>query len=157
MRNVVILGQGPGAYMCGIYAHTANLSPIIIKACKKSMTDFSGSEKVVGVKGIQSPEELVGLVERQSKNMGIEVREEEILNISKKQNHFEIETNTGTHETRSLVIDSKDLEKKYRPLLGGRGVFYVSDKAPYREAIILASAGCKVSFDVKEFIDAINQ
>lgn len=157
MRNVIILGQGPGAYMCGIYTHTANLSPIIIKACKKSMADFSGFENVVGAKGIQSPEEFVGLVEKQSKNMGIEVREEELLSISKKENHFEIETSTGIHETRSLVIDSKALEEKYRPLLGCRGVFYVSDKAPYREAIILASAGCKVSFDVKEFIDAINQ
>ncbi|KAG5858898.1 hypothetical protein KMI_10g15970 [Encephalitozoon hellem] len=157
MRNVVILGQSPGAYMCGIYTHTANLSPMIIKPCEESMEDFSGFKSIVGVKEVQCPNELMDLIERQSRNMGIEVREGKILNVSKRENHLEVETSTGTYKTRSLVIDSKALEEKYRPLLEDRGIFYVSDKAPYREAIVLAAAGCKVSFDVKEFIDAIGQ
>ncbi|CAD24938.1 THIOREDOXIN REDUCTASE [Encephalitozoon cuniculi GB-M1] len=156
MRSVVIVGQGPGAYMCGIYLHTANMSPLIIKACKEK-PDFSGSGNVVGVKGIQRPEEFIDLVERQSRNMGINVVEEEVVEIARREGCLEVKTDASVYKTKSLVIDSKALETRYRPLLEDNGVFYVSDKAPCKEAIVLAGAGCKVSFDVKEFMDTMKQ
>ncbi|ADM10919.1 thioredoxin reductase [Encephalitozoon intestinalis ATCC 50506] len=155
MRSVIIIGQGPGTYMCGIYIHTANLSPLILKVPGEEEMDFSGAENVVGVKDVQEPKEFISLVESQARNMGIEVLEEEVVEILREDDYFAIKTNAGLHKTRSLVIDSRALEGRYRPLLGNRGVFYVNDKVPYREAIILAGAGCKISFDVKEFINSI--
>lgn len=153
MRNVVIVGQSPGAYMCGIYTHTANLMPLIVKGSKGPDLEFSGSENVAGVAGVRASGEFIDLVERQSRNMGIEVLDEDVLELSRGDGFLEIKTSSGTHRTRALVIDSAALEEKYRSSLGSSGVFYTSDKTPYREAIVIAGGGCKVSFDVKEFLE----
>ncbi|KHN70404.1 thioredoxin reductase-like protein [Ordospora colligata] len=154
MKNVVIVGQGPASYMCGIYIHTANLSPMIIKDSIQQAQSFIGFDKVAGVDGVGAPDEFTNLLEKQARNMGIDVVNDSITCISRANDVFTVVTSNASYKSKSLVIDSACLEKKYRAALGETGVFYTSDKITHNEAIIMAGAGCKVSFDVKEFIEA---
>ncbi|KAH9412160.1 hypothetical protein HK407_01g00520 [Ordospora pajunii] len=154
MKNVVIIGQGPAAYMCGIYIHTANLSPMIIKDSMQQAPSFLGFDKVAGVDGVSTSDEFTNLLEKQARNMSIDIVEDSVICISRTNNAFTVATSNALYESKALVIDSICLEKKYRVSLGDTGVFYTSDKATHNEAIIIAGAGCKVSFDLKEFIEA---
>lgn len=155
MEKAIIIGSSPAAYMCAIYMHTANITPLIIKT-RGTDLDFSGSENVAGVNA-NTPEEFTALVEAQTRNMGIRVMEDEVLDISRSSNMFKVRTNGEVHETKSLIIDDSCMEGKYRQELGNEGVFYTNDRISHREAIVVASAGCKTSFDVKEFIESVTK
>lgn len=155
-RKVIIVGGSPAAYMCGIYVHTANISPLIIKTTSRSNFDFSGSDKIAGVNA-KTAEEFTALVEEQAMNMGIRVQKDDVVDVRRSDEVFKVYTSNGTYETRSLVIDDRCVEEKYRSLLGGQGVFYTNDRISHKEAIVVTGAGCKTSFDVKEFIEGVTK
>lgn len=152
MEEVVIIGGSPAVYMCGIYNHTANISPVIVKTDSQSNLDFRGSDMVSGVDA-GSPEEFVRLMEEQAKNMGIRVVEAGSVGIEQTDSGFRVRVCNKTYETKSLVIDDKHVEEEYRRVLDSKGVFYTSDRTSHREAVVMAGAGCKTAFDVKEFIE----
>lgn len=152
MQKVVIVGGSPAAYMCSIYVHTANIPPLVVKTHSRSNFDFSGADKVAGV-AAQSAEEFTGLVEQQARNMGIAVVEESVQDMFRDGDVFTVVTDAGSHQAESLVVDDWELESRFRSVLGEQDVFYTSDRISHREAIVVASAGCKTSFDIKECIE----
>jgi thioredoxin reductase len=154
VENIVIVGGGPAAYMCAIYSHTANLSPVVINIASEQTYEFGGSNKVAAVLDCETPREFSRLVREQSQNMGIRVYDERVIEITRDGVLFSIKTEDSSYTCRALVIDDAEMEDRYKAVLGEAGVFYTSKFVPCREAIVIAAAGCKTSFDVKEYLNA---
>jgi thioredoxin reductase len=150
-ENILIVGGSPAAHMCAIYNHTANLSPVVINTQARG---FDGASKVAAVLDCRTSEDFSRLVREQSQNMGIRVLDERVVSIAESSSGFSVKTDKTTYECRALVIDDPEVEKTYRTALSGEGIFYTSRFIPYNEAIVVAAAGCKAAFDVKDYLSA---
>lgn len=169
-ENIVILGNGPAAYMAGIYAATANMNPLIIQDQQSALFNIEGVDKVAGLLNCETKDEYLDLMKEQAKRFDVRIIETTILKCNF-NNFIEIETKEGKYKCKALIIDNNDIlntlikEEKYfengyikcdkkttrTPI---DGLFVCGDaREKIKEAILLSSSGCMAALDAKEFIE----
>jgi thioredoxin reductase (NADPH) len=112
MHNIIIVGSGPAGYTAAIYTGRANLSPYILAGEPKGQQMPGGQlmftsevENFPGFpNGINGPE-LMDLMRNQALRFGAEMVEEDVEEVDfKPRGPFRIRTQSGFHETRTVVI-----------------------------------------------------
>lgn len=153
--DVILIGNTLGTYMCSIYLKTSNLKHLIICVDDPKDCDFEGFDKVAGVMNIKNQQDLLDKLKLQAVNLKAEVKNEKIVQIGYdgrydiKHNKFEIQTDGGKYYSKALVCNKKDLK------IETSGVFDLSDRILFNEAIILLGNGCKLSFEVREYCNKL--
>lgn len=139
--DLIIIGAGPGGLTSAIYAARYKLNVLVIGKLQGGMAgeadeicNFPSYKKISGF-------ELVSKMITQVKNLGVEVKQEEVIGIEK-GNNFEVKTNQKKYSAKKIILATGsekrklnlDLEEKFT----GKGIAYCAtcDAGFYKNKIV---------------------
>ena len=129
MYDVIIVGAGPAGISAGLYAKKAGANTLILYSGQSNIEKATEINNYYGFEnGIDGKELYINGIQ-QAKNIGIDVYEEEVLNIVN-DNLFIVETTKNKYESKAVIIATGN--KKIRPDIEGilefegRGISYCS-------------------------------
>jgi len=125
--DVIIIGAGAAGLGAAIYCARYKLKTLVVsKEIGGVIVDAHKVENYPGFKDI-SGLELMDKFQEQAKNFGVEVRQDEILDI-KKEKDFKIKTKKEGCEAKALILamgsERRKLEIKGEKEFRGKGVSY---------------------------------
>jgi len=147
--DVIILGGGPAGLTAGLYASRGRLNTLLIEAGLPGgqMTTTDLIENYPGFPQGVPGEQLSRLMEEQTRRFGLEIVNEEILEMKIHGVHKHVRTSRTTHACKALIICTG---AEYRKLgvpgekeFAGRGVSYCAtcDAAFFRDSRIVVVGG----------------
>ncbi|MGQ9617625.1 MAG: thioredoxin-disulfide reductase [Candidatus Aminicenantia bacterium] len=127
--DLIIIGAGPAGLTAGIYAGRARISTLILD---KGIPggNIILSDRIENYPGFQgsSPFELIETMRKQVESFGAEMRQEEVISLSKKENLWIVKTNFEEYTTRAVIVATGTTHKKLgipgEEKLTGRGVSF---------------------------------
>ncbi len=161
MYDVIIVGGGPAGITAGIYAARKGLKGLLITK------DFLGQlgnagiiENWPGEKSILGPE-LIDKFESHLRDYQIEVKEEKVALITKRENFFEVKSENEIYKSKAVIAATG---RKPRPLevpgekeYIGKGVSYcvTCDGALFRDKTVVVvgggNAGLEGALELSEY------
>lgn len=128
MYDTIIIGAGPAGITAGIYAKRGNLETLIIHNGESALQRTKNIENYYGFIGGISGDKLYFNGIKQAENLGIDVKNEEVIKIEFKDNGYNIVTNIKTYSTKSVIL-ATGIKKNVPKIKGikefeGKGVSY---------------------------------
>ncbi len=117
MIDLIIIGAGPAGISASLYAKRSNINVLILY---KGESNLEKAEKIDNYYGFEngiSGTDLYNIGIKQAKNIGVKVKEEEVIHIEQIANGFEITTTENSYESKALIIATGN--KKIRPNISG--------------------------------------
>ena len=127
MKDCIIIGCGPAGISAGLYLKRANKDVLCFYSGESSLEDASLIQNYYGFPNGISGKELYNNGIEQAKNIGIEVKNEEVVHIEK-SDCFKVKTNVSEYEAKSVILAIGN--KKVKPNIegikefDGKGVSY---------------------------------
>lgn len=147
MYDLIIIGGGPAGLTAALYAGRSRLRTLILEKMgvggRILLTDTI--ENYPGFVGQKSTHELIKHMETQVRELGLEIKLEEVLEMDCKQKS--IKTNSGTYAADSIIIATGARPKKLgapgEDRLTGRGVSYCAtcDAPFFKEKHVIVVGG----------------
>lgn len=164
MFEVIIIGAGPAGISASLYTKRANLKTMIIYQNNSNLEKAELIENYYGfAKGITGID-LYNEGIKQAENLGVELKEEEVINIKMNENGFEVITDKNEYKTKNIVLatgNKKNIPKiKGIQEFEGRGISYcaVCDGFFYRNKDIVVIGNGKYAIaETNELINLANQ
>ena len=128
MYDVIIIGAGPAGITAGLYTKRANLNTAIIYKDESSLEKAELIENYYGFEDGISGKELYEKGIEQAKNLNIDVKNEEVVNIQISNIGFDIITDKEQYSSKTLIFATGN--KKNTPKikgikeLEGKGISY---------------------------------
>ena len=126
MYDVIIIGQGPAGISCAIYLKRYNLNPLVIAKDYGALEVDTIIENYYGIKSINGKDLIKNGVD-QARDLGIEIINEEVLNIEG-YNTFEVITKDNRYQARSIFLATgKSRQKVFAKgfkYFEGKGISY---------------------------------
>ena len=116
MYDVIIVGAGPAGISSGLYAKRANKKVLILYSGESNLEKAHLIDNYYGFENGISGKDLYEDGIKQAKNLGIDVRKEEVLHIEKTDN-FEVKTEKEKYEGKALILATGN--KKLKPNIKG--------------------------------------
>ena len=105
MYDVVIVGAGPAGISAGLYIKRANLNVLILYKDKSALEKTENIQNYYGFQNGISGKELYISGINQAKNLNIDVKKEEVINIKITENsNYMIETENENYYSKSVII-----------------------------------------------------
>ena len=117
MYDVIILGAGPAGISASLYTKRANLETLILYNDESGLEKASLIENYYGFKNGISGKELYETGIEQAKNIGVEVKKEEVVKIENNIEYFKIITTNNEYQTKNLILATGN--KKNKPKIKG--------------------------------------
>ncbi len=160
MVDVVIIGAGPAGISAALYAKRANKNVLVIYNGESNLEKAEKIDNYYGFENGITGKELYETGIRQAKNLGVEVKEEEVLNLELTLEGFAVKTVNNVYEAKTCIIATGN--KKLRPNIDGivefegKGVSYcaICDGFFYRKKNVVVIGNGK--FAVSEAKDLEN-
>ena len=121
MYDVIIIGAGPAGVSAGLYAKRANKNVLILYYGTSNLEKATDIDNYYGFEKGISGKELYNNGIQQAKNLKIDVRKEEVLNIEKINDNFIIKTTENEYNSKTVIIATGN--KKLRPNIKGISEF----------------------------------
>ena len=128
MYDVIIIGAGPAGITAGLYTKRANLNTAIIHKDESSLEKAELIENYYGFENGVSGKELYEKGIEQAKNLNIDVKNEEVVNIQISNIGFDVITDKEQYSSKTLIFATGN--KKNTPKikgikeLEGKGISY---------------------------------
>jgi len=129
MIDVIIIGKGPAGISASLYTSRANLKTLLIG---KNESVLKKAEKIENYFGFSKPisgNELIREGEKQALSLGVQIIDDEVIAISKKD-YFEITTSQSKYECKTVLLATGQPQKKLRieniDKFEGKGISYCS-------------------------------
>lgn len=162
MIDIAIIGGGPSGLTAGIYGGRAGLNTVIFEktfsggqmAFTNEIENYPGIEKIAG-------SELGILMENQAKKFDVDIKNEEIKSIKKKDNIFELETGSGVYEAKTVILSMgaspRTLGIESETRLRGMGVSYCAtcDGSFYKGMDVAVVGGGNTAFEDAIYLSRI--
>ena len=117
MYDVIIIGAGPSGISASLYIKRSNMNVLVLYSGESNLEKATEIENYYGfVDGISGKELYFNGI-KQAQNLGVDVKEEEVLHIEKKSIDFEVATSLGKYESKSVIIATGN--KKLKPDIKG--------------------------------------
>lgn len=104
MKDVIIIGGGPAGIVSGIYGARKNLNVLLLT---KDFIGQVGNAGVVenwpGEKKIMGPELISGF-KKQLEGYDVEIKEEEVAQVSKVEDGFLVEAEEGKYSSQAVIV-----------------------------------------------------
>lgn len=162
--DVIIIGAGPAGISAGLYTQRANKKTLIIYNEKSSLEKANKIENYYGFPNGISGKELYQNGIMQAKNLGIELKKEEVIKIEKIKETFEVSTSNRKYISRNVILATGN--KKNTPdikgikELEGKGISYcaICDGFFYRgkDVAVLGSGDYAIS-EVNDLLNVANK
>lgn len=127
--DLIIVGAGPAGLTAGIYAGRARVSTIILEKGIPGGTIVLSDriENYPGFKG-SSPFELMETMRKQAESFGAEIRQGEVIGLSKENDFWRVKTATEDYLAKAVIVATGTTHKKLgipgEEELTGRGVSF---------------------------------
>lgn len=160
MFDVIIIGGGPAGISASLYTKRGNKKTLVINSESSTLQEVHKIENYYGFENGISGKELYDIGIKQAKNLGIEVKQEEVLSVKINEKGFEVITNKDTYESEAVIISVGNKKNKVK-IKGikdfeGKGVSYcaICDGFFYRdkEVAVIGSG----NYAIAETNDLIN-
>lgn len=116
MYDVIIIGAGPAGISASLYTKRANMNVLVLYFGESNLEKATEIENYYGFeKGISGKDLYQNGIE-QAKNLGVDVKEEEVLHIEKTDN-FEVTTSKEKYTSKTVIIATGN--KKLKPNIKG--------------------------------------
>jgi thioredoxin reductase (NADPH) len=126
--DVIIIGAGPAGISSSIYSARANLKTLVLY---KDISSIEKAQKIENYYGFEKGIDGNKLYQtglKQAKNLGVEIKKQEVIKIEKEKDIFHIYTTDFIYNSKSIVLATGN--KKNSPQITGidkfegRGVSY---------------------------------
>ncbi len=117
MYDVTIIGAGPAGISASLYTQRANLNTLVIYNDKSGLEKAETIENYYGFENGIDGESLYITGINQAKNLGVEIKKEEVLKIEITENGFEVTTTNNTYTSKTVIIATGN--KKNTPKIKG--------------------------------------
>ena len=118
MYDVIIIGAGPAGISASLYAKRANRSVLVLYSGESQLEKAHLIDNYYGFDGGISGKELYENGIAQARSLGVEVINEEALNITMNASmNYEVSTAANKYEGKSLIISTGN--KKLKPDIKG--------------------------------------
>lgn len=148
MYDIAIVGAGPAGLTAGIYAVRANKKVIVFEA-------LTAGGQIINTSHIDNypvAPHITGLefgqtLEKQAKDLGVEIEYSEVTHIVKENNVFMVRTEDETYSSRVVIIASgtspRKLGLKNEDVFVGKGISYCAtcDGAFYKGKTVAVNGG----------------
>ena len=162
--HVIVVGGGPAGISAGLYTKRANLNVLILYKDQSALEKTEWIENYYGFENGISGEDLYKTGIQQAKNLGIDVKKEEVMNIQMVENkQYMVMTEKEKYTTKTIILATGN--KKNTPKIRGikefegKGVSYcaVCDGFFYRnkDVSVLGSGNYALS-EANELINIVN-
>ena len=161
--DVIIIGAGPAGVSAGLYTKRANKKTLIIYNNESSLEKATKIENYYGFENGISGEKLYKKGIEQAKNLGINVKKEDVIKIDKIKDIFEVKTVNENYTAKNVVLatgnkknkpDIKNIEK-----FDGKGVSYcaICDGFFYRgKDVVVIGNGNYAIAETNDLINIVN-
>lgn len=129
MYDVIIIGAGPAGISAGLYTKRANLKVLIIYNEESALEKAKLIENYYGFENGIKGKDLYKIGIEQAKNLKIEIKKEEVINIQlSEKNMYKVTTENDSYDTKVVIFATGN--KKNIPAieglkgLEGKGVSY---------------------------------
>ena len=128
MYDVIIIGAGPAGISASLYTRRANLETLILYQEESALEKTNHIENYYGFEEGIGGKQLYETGINQAKNIGVEVKKEEVIRIQTMENGFEMITENNEYKTKAIILATGS--KKNKPNIKGiekfegRGVSY---------------------------------
>jgi len=161
MYDTIIIGSGPAGMTAGIYAARREMKALIIgKELGGQLIWASEIENYPGFKSI-SNFELISKMQEQVKNLGVEIKTEEVKKIEKTDDKFILHTNKSQFEAKTVIL-ALGLVPRRLAIPGereftGKGVSYCAtcDGPFYKNKTVAVAGGGNSAVDATEILSKI--
>lgn len=142
MYDVIIIGAGPAGISAGLYTRRANLKTLIIYNEESSLEKADKIENYYGFENGISGKNLYESGIKQAKNIGIDLKQKEVIKIEIVKDEFRVSTNIDEYKAKALVLSTGN--RKNKPQINGidkfegKGVSYcaICDAFFYRNKTV---------------------
>ena len=117
MYDVTIIGAGPAGISASLYTKRANLNTLVLYNDKSGLEKAEKIENYYGFENGIDGESLYNTGISQAKNLGVEIKKEEVLKIEIAENGFEVTTTNNTYTSKTVIIATGN--KKNTPKIKG--------------------------------------
>ena len=117
MYDVMIIGAGPAGISASLYAKRANMNVLVLYSGESNLEKATEIENYYGFENGISGKDLYSAGIEQAKNLGVDVKEEEVTHIEQIESNFEITTSKEKYLGKSVIIATGN--KKLKPNIKG--------------------------------------
>lgn len=163
MYDVIIIGAGPAGISASLYTQRGNLKTLVIYSDMSSLEKAEKIDNYYGFENGISAKELYYNGIRQAQNLGVEVKNEEVIRIELIDNKINIKTISNEYNSKVLILATGN--KKNSPNIKGikefegRGISYcaICDGFFYRgkNVAVIGSGNYAIS-EVNDLINLTN-
>ena len=165
MYDIIIIGAGPAGVSASLYTKRAGKDTLIIYSGNSSLEKTDKIENYYGFENGISGEELYNNGINQAKNIGVDIKNEDIIKIEQtSENSFIVYTSTNKYEAQAIIMavgqKRRELEVKGASELEGKGVSYcaICDGFFFRnkDVVVIGSGDYAVS-ETNDLINLANK
>ena len=117
MYDIIIIGAGPAGISCSLYAKRAGANVLILYHGTSNLEKAIQIDNYYGFEEGITGEDLYRSGIKQAQNLGVELKNEEVLGIEQNETSFSIRTLNQEYTSKSIVIATGN--KKLRPNIDG--------------------------------------
>lgn len=122
MFDVIIIGAGPAGVSAALYAKRANKSVLVLYHGESQLEKAHLIDNYYGFEGGISGKDLYENGIRQARELGVEVKNEEVLHISMNSDmNYDVKTGQNEYTGKSLILATGN--KKLKPNIKGAAEF----------------------------------
>lgn len=159
MNDIIIIGAGPAGMTSAIYAKRAGYNPLVFEKNTYGGQIINSSEvaNYPGIKKIDGYTFATKIYE-QLKELEIEVKHEEVINIKKNDKTINVITNKNEYECKSVIIATgltkRKLNIENEEKLIGKGISYCAtcDGAFFKENDVAVVGGGNTALEDAIFL-----
>ena len=128
MYDVIIIGAGPAGISASLYAKRANLNVLVLYYGESNLEKATKIDNYYGFEDGISGEGLFNNGIKQAKNLGVDVKELEVVGIENLGETFNVKTEKENYTSKSVIIATGN--RKVKPNIkgieefDGRGISY---------------------------------
>ena len=161
MYDVIIIGAGPAGISAGLYAKRAGMNVLILYYGESNLEKATKIDNYYGFAEGISGKDLYQEGIKQAENIGIEVKNEEVVTIQKTDKNFTVKTVNGEYLSKTAIISTGN--KKLRPNIKGivefegKGISYcaICDGFFYRNKSVAVIGDGKFALSEAEHLKKI--
>lgn len=159
MNDIIIIGAGPAGMTSAIYAKRAGYNPLVLEKNTYGGQIINSSEvaNYPGIKKIDGYTFATKIYE-QLKELEIEIKHEEVINIKKNDKTINVITNKNEYECKSVIIATgltkRKLNIENEEKLIGKGISYCAtcDGAFFKENDVAVVGGGNTALEDAIFL-----